>query len=77
MVGIGLSSAYYEAQRRHRPFKHHKNIIDIFLKHSANMEAALAKFPNGLPTLEQIREHNKGSDVPPETAWIWGDNDEV
>lgn len=41
------------------------------------MEVVLKKFPNGLPTLEQIRKYNKGSDVPLETAWIWGEDDEV
>lgn len=30
-----------------------------------------------LPTLEELRETNKGKDVPPETAWIWGADDEV
>ncbi|KAG9254757.1 putative cyclase-domain-containing protein [Emericellopsis atlantica] len=41
------------------------------------MENALKKFPGGLPTLEQIRESNKGSDLPLETAWIWGPDDEI
>lgn len=41
------------------------------------MEHALETFQNKLPTLAQIREHNEGSDVPPETAWIWGKDDEV
>ena len=30
------------------------------------MEIGLQRFPNGLPTLEKIREYNKGSDAPPE-----------
>ena len=30
-----------------------------------------------LPTLEQIRQLNKGRDVPPEAAWIWGEDDEA
>lgn len=41
------------------------------------MEHALKTFQNNLPTLVQIKEHNKGRDVPPETAWIWGKDDEV
>jgi hypothetical protein len=41
------------------------------------MEHALKLFPDGLPTLEQIKDFNKNSDVPPETAWIWGKDDEI
>jgi hypothetical protein len=40
------------------------------------MEIALKKFPNGLPTLEELKKSN-GSDPYPETAWIWGEDDEV
>lgn len=35
------------------------------------------KFPNGLPTLEDLAKLNAGKNVPPETAWIWGEDDEV
>ncbi|KAI1359000.1 hypothetical protein F5Y08DRAFT_93100 [Xylaria arbuscula] len=41
------------------------------------MDHVLKLFPGGLPTLEQIKESNKGKDVPLETAWIWGEKDEV
>ncbi|KAJ9143786.1 hypothetical protein NKR23_g6400 [Pleurostoma richardsiae] len=41
------------------------------------MEHALGLFPAGLPTLEELKVHNKDSDVPPETAWIWGKDDEI
>jgi len=41
------------------------------------MEAVTARFPNGLPTLAELKEINKGKDVPLETAWIWGPDDEV
>jgi len=41
------------------------------------MEHALKIFPNGLPNLEQLLAYNKGKDVPPETSWIWGKDDEV
>jgi hypothetical protein len=40
------------------------------------MEIAMQKFPKGLPTLEELKKFNS-PDVPPETAWIWGDKDEV
>lgn len=42
-----------------------------------NMEHAQKAFPRGLPTLAELKDFNAGQDVPPETAWIWGDNDEV
>ncbi len=41
------------------------------------MEIVNEAFIGGLPTLEELKVYNKGSDVPPETAWIWGKNDEV
>ena len=41
------------------------------------MEHALSLFPDGLPNLETLKQHNKGRDVPPETSWIWGEDDEV
>ncbi|KKA24601.1 hypothetical protein T310_1348 [Rasamsonia emersonii CBS 393.64] len=41
------------------------------------MEHAKKLFPNGLPTLEELKAFNAGKDVPPETAWIWGENDEL
>ncbi|KAH0287576.1 hypothetical protein M436DRAFT_35268 [Aureobasidium namibiae CBS 147.97] len=41
------------------------------------MEHALKIFPNGLPNLEQLVAYNKGKDVPPETSWIWGRDDEI
>jgi hypothetical protein len=40
------------------------------------MDIATKKFPNGLPTLEELKKYNS-SDVPAETAWIWGKDDEV
>jgi len=40
------------------------------------MDVAKKKFPNGLPTLEELKKSN-ASDVPPETAWIYGEQDEV
>lgn len=40
------------------------------------MDVVKAKFPNGLPTLEELKAYNS-KDVPAETAWIWGDEDEV
>lgn len=40
------------------------------------MDIALSKFPNGLPTLEQLKSLNEGTGVPPETSWIWGKDDE-
>jgi hypothetical protein len=42
----------------------------------SKMEVAMQKFPKGLPTLEELKKWNT-SDVPPETAWIWGKDDEV
>jgi hypothetical protein len=40
------------------------------------MDIAIQKFPKGLPTLEEVKKSN-GSDPYPETAWIWGKDDEV
>jgi hypothetical protein len=42
----------------------------------SEMDIATARFPNGLPTLEELKRLN-GPDVPAETAWIWGSDDEV
>ncbi|KAI9152265.1 hypothetical protein HJFPF1_09494 [Paramyrothecium foliicola] len=41
------------------------------------MEHALKLFPDGLPTLEQVRKFNVDSTVPSDTAWIWGKDDEI
>ena len=41
------------------------------------MEFVKSKFPNGLPTLKELKTVNANRDVPPETAWIWGEDDEV
>jgi hypothetical protein len=41
------------------------------------MDIVKAKFPNGLPTLAELKANNSGKGVPPETAWIWGEDDEV
>lgn len=41
------------------------------------MDHVTKLFPNGLPTLADIKKFNAGKDVPPETAWIWGKDDEV
>lgn len=41
------------------------------------MEHAIKAFPNGLPSLAQLAVHNKGKDIPPETSWIWGKDDEA
>lgn len=41
------------------------------------MEHALKLFQNQLPTLSQLKAHNEGTGNPPETAWIWGKDDEV
>ncbi|KAI5240368.1 hypothetical protein E4T42_08414 [Aureobasidium subglaciale] len=41
------------------------------------MEHALTLFPDGLPTLERLKQHNEGRGVPSETAWIWGKEDEI
>lgn len=41
------------------------------------MEHALNLFHNQLPTLSQLKAHNKDSGIPPEAAWIWGKDDEV
>jgi hypothetical protein len=41
------------------------------------MEHAQKTFPSGFPTLAELKNFNAGKDVPPETAWIWGDDDEV
>ncbi|CAK7204040.1 hypothetical protein SEUCBS139899_006791 [Sporothrix eucalyptigena] len=41
------------------------------------MEHVKKNFPKGLPTLAELAEHNKGKDVPPETAWIWGEDDDI
>lgn len=41
------------------------------------MEHATKLFPGGLPTLEELKHFNAGKGVPPETAWIWGKDDEV
>jgi hypothetical protein len=38
--------------------------------------AVAEQFPNGLPTLQDLKKHN-GPEVPEETAWIWGPEDEV
>jgi hypothetical protein len=40
------------------------------------MDVAMQKFPKGLPTLEEVKKSN-GADPYPETAWIWGKEDEV
>lgn len=41
------------------------------------MDVAKKNFPDGFPTLKELRKLNEGKDVPPETAWIWGEDDEV
>jgi len=41
------------------------------------MENAKALFPQGLPTLSELKKANEGKNVPPETSWIWGADDEV
>lgn len=41
------------------------------------MEHAIKSFPDGLPSLEQVAAYNKGKDIPRETSWIWGEDDEV
>ena len=41
------------------------------------MDIVRAEFPDGLPTLEELKTYNRGKGVPPETAWIWGKDDEV
>ncbi|KAL1963342.1 hypothetical protein VTN77DRAFT_8463 [Rasamsonia byssochlamydoides] len=41
------------------------------------MDHAKKLFPNGLPKLDELKAFNEGKDVPPETAWIWGENDEL
>lgn len=41
------------------------------------MENVQKNFPKGLPTLAELAVLNKGKDVPPETAWIWGSEDDV
>jgi hypothetical protein len=41
------------------------------------MEIASKSFPKGLPTLEEVKALNAGLDVPPETAWFWGKDDEA
>ncbi|CAK7234102.1 hypothetical protein SCUCBS95973_008821 [Sporothrix curviconia] len=41
------------------------------------MEHVKKSFPKGLPTLAELAEYNKGKDVPPETAWIWGEEDDI
>jgi hypothetical protein len=40
------------------------------------MDIVEKQFPNGLPTLAELKELNSPG-VPPETAWIWGKDDEV
>lgn len=41
------------------------------------MEFMKAQFPKGLPSLKELLMLNAEKDVPPETAWIWGKDDEV
>lgn len=41
------------------------------------MDHAKKMFGGHLPTLQQLKTFNQGSGVPPETAWIWGRDDEV
>ncbi|EFW98844.1 hypothetical protein CMQ_4696 [Grosmannia clavigera kw1407] len=41
------------------------------------MEKVKKDFPNGLPKLADLAILNAGKDVPPETAWIWGKDDEL
>ena len=41
------------------------------------MDQAMQKFPDGLPKLAQLAAYNKGKDVPVETSWIWGSDDEA
>ncbi|KAH8666754.1 hypothetical protein BX600DRAFT_397622 [Xylariales sp. PMI_506] len=40
------------------------------------MDPVLEAFPGGLPTLGELKAFNS-PDVPPETAWIWGKDDEI
>lgn len=40
------------------------------------MDFARNKYPKGLPCLQDLINSNDSS-VPPETAWIWGTDDEV
>jgi hypothetical protein len=35
------------------------------------------RFPNGLPSLAELAKLNADKSVPAETAWIWGEQDEV
>ena len=41
------------------------------------MDTSRQQLPDSLPTLEEIQALNKGKDIPPETAWIWSEKDEV
>lgn len=41
------------------------------------MDQVKKDFPNGLPKLADLAVLNARKDVPPETAWIWGKDDEV
>jgi hypothetical protein len=41
------------------------------------MDQAMKTFPDGLPNLAQLATYNKGKDVPVETSWIWGSDDEA
>lgn len=42
-----------------------------------NMDVALSAFPDGLPSLDQLKLMNTGKGIPLETSWIWGNDDEV
>lgn len=41
------------------------------------MEHALGLFNNKLPSLRELKGHNEGRGLPEDTAWIWGEDDEV
>ncbi|OAA59734.1 hypothetical protein SPI_05932 [Niveomyces insectorum RCEF 264] len=41
------------------------------------MEHVKKNFPKGLPKLADLAAFNAGKPVPPETAWIWGADDEI
>jgi hypothetical protein len=48
-----------------------------FIGYTNKMEHALQQFGGKLPSLEVLKKHNEGRNVCPETAWIWGKDDEV
>ena len=53
------------------------NFPEVVINSIESMKFTKIKFPNGLPSLKELKVANAGKDIPCETFWISGENDEV